>query len=205
MSKKRKATVSERTGSPFVPQKPELIAYGISIALLAFSFSYVKVSSLSEILAVLPTVIATSIVVEFVKTFVLVAYARSRGVWTEHRLWYFGLAAFVLTTFAFRMPFSSPSRNLYHSPKFTVRLGVILSSATILISLAFAGLFFALLVSGFAAVGATGLAMCLIGAFLDTFPVAPMNGKALFDHNRILWAVLFAAVTALYGAWMLLL
>jgi cytochrome b561 len=188
-----------------MPKKPELIAYGISIALLAFSFSYVKVSSLAEILAVLPTVFATSIVVEFAKTFVLVAYARSRGVWTEHRLWYFGLATFVLTTFAFRMPFSSPSRNLYHSPKFTKRLGAILASASVLMSLAFAGLFFGLMLSGFAAIGATGLAMCLIGAFLDTFPVTPMNGKAIFDHNKTLWTVFFVAVTAFYGAWMFLL
>jgi hypothetical protein len=205
MSSKRKLSVGEKTGSSFVPSKSEAIAYCISIALLAFSFSYVKVNSPSEILVILPTIFATSIVVEFVKTFVLVAYARSRGVWTEHKLWYFGLVTFIVTTFAFRVPFSSPSRNVHHSPKFTKRMDAILSSFAILISLAFAGLFFALLVSGFTGIGSTGLAMCIICAFFDTFPIAPMKGKSIFDHSKKLWVAVFTTTLLLYGTWLLLL
>jgi hypothetical protein len=205
MLSKRKPVVEEKRGSPFVPKKPEVLAYCISIAVLAFSFSYVKVNSIAEILVVLPTIFATSIIVEFVKTFVLVAYARSRGVWTEHKLWYLGLATFIVTTFAFRVPFSSPSRSVHHSPKYTKRLGAILSSAAVLISLAFAGLFFVLLVSGLTGIGSTGLAMCLIAAFFDTFPVAPMKGRAIFEHSKILWAALFMMTLSLYGAWLLLL
>jgi hypothetical protein len=94
IASKRKLSVSEKTGSPFLPIKPEVIAYCISIAVLAFSFSYVKVNNLAEILVVIPIIFATSILVGFVQKFALVAYARSRGVWTEHRNWYFGLAIF---------------------------------------------------------------------------------------------------------------
>jgi hypothetical protein len=205
MSSKQKLSVGEKVGSPFVPKKAEVIAYCISIAVLAFSFSYVKVDTLAEILVVLPTIFVTSIVVEFVKTFTLVAYARRIGVWTEHKLWYFGLATFVVTTLAFRVPFSSPSRSVHHGPKLTTRLGAILSSAAILISLAFAGFFCVLLISGFTAIGSAGLAMCLISAFFDTFPVAPMNGKKIFDHKKILWSVLFIVTLVLYGAWLFLL
>lgn len=204
ISSKRKLVVGEKMGSPFVPKKPEAIAYCISIAVLAFSFSYVKVNTLAEILTVLPTIFATSIIVEFVKTFVLVAYARSRGVWTEHKLWYFGLATFIVTTLAFRIPFSSPSRSVHYAPKFTKRLGAILSSAAILISLAFAGLFFILLMSGFTAIGSTGLAMCIISAFFDTFPITPMNGREIFDHSKTLWIALFMVTVALYVSWLLL-
>jgi hypothetical protein len=205
MASKRKLAVDEKTGSPFVPKKPEVIAYCISIALLALSFSYVKVDNLSDILLVLPTILATSVIVEFVKTFVLIVYARSRGVWTEHKLWYLGLATFVVTTFAFRVPFSSPTRSVYYAPKFTKRMGAILSSAAILISLAFAGLFFVLLISGFTMIGSTGLAMCIISAFFDTFPIAPMRGKTIFNHSKILWAALFIVTLFLYGTWLLLL
>lgn len=205
MSSKRKLSIGEKTGSPFVPNKSEAIAYCVSIAVLALSFSYVKANTLAEILVVLPTILATSVIVEFVKTFVLVVYARSRGVWTEHKLWYFGLATFVVTTFAFRVPFSSPTRSAHYAPKFTKRLDAILSSAAILITLAFAGLFFVLLISGFTMIGSTGFAMCIISAFFDTFPISPMKGKKIFDHSKMLWATLFITILLLYGTWLLLL
>jgi len=170
---------------------------------LSLSFSYVKVSSLNQILAVLPTILATSILVTFVKTFVIVAYVRSRGVWTEHKLWYFGLATFAVTTLAFRVPFSSPTRRV-QSHESSSRLEGILSIAEIGIGLVFAAAFFVLLVNGFTLIGSTGLAMCLIGAFFDSFPLTPMNGKTLYEYKKKLWAIFFLITLVLYFAWLLL-
>ena len=201
---KRKLAVDEKKGSPFLPTKPEVLAYGISIVILSLSFSYVKVSSLTQILSVLPTILVTSILVSFVKTFVLVSYVRSRGVWTEHKIWYFGLATFAVTTLAFRVPFSSPTRRAQYSPKSTKRLEGLLSLAEIGIALVFAAAFFVLLVGGFTLVGSTGLAMCLIGAFFDTFPLTPMNGKTLYEYKKKLWAIFFVITLALYAAWLLI-
>ncbi|PVX25013.1 MAG: hypothetical protein CW691_05860 [Candidatus Bathyarchaeum sp.] len=205
LASKRKLEVDEKRGSIFLPTKPELIAYAISIMLLAFSFSYVKVSSLGDILTVLPTILATSILVGFVKSFVTITYARRRGVWTEFKLWYFGLAIFIITTFAFRVPFSSPTRNVNHSPKMTKQLSAKLSIFSILITLVFAGLFFGLLLAGNTVIGGTGLAMCLIGAFFDTFPIAPLYGKKIFDNNKLVWTGLFVSTLAFYIAWLFLL
>jgi hypothetical protein len=204
MASKSKLSVAERAGLPFVPKKSEVVAYCVSIAVLASAFSYVKANGLVEFVVVLPVILATSVVVEVVKTFVLIAYARSRSVWTEHKLWYFGLATFIVSTLAFRVPFSSPSRSVHYSPKFTARLGAVLACASIVISLVFAGFFFVLLICGFAAVSTTGLAMCIIGAFFDTFPIAPMNGKAIFNYKKTLWAVFFIVTLILYVAWLLL-
>ena len=204
VSSKRKLVVTEQVGSPFLPTKPELLTYIISTLFLAFSFSYVKVSSLSQILIVLPSILATSILVGFAKTFFSIAYSRSRGVWTEHKLWYFGLATFIVTTFAFRMPFSSPTRTVHYGPKFTEHIGAVLSSASILISLAFAGIFGVLMLGGFTVIGGTGLAMCIIGAFFDTFPIEPMSGKDLLNHSKALWAGLFMVTLAIYASWLLL-
>ena len=161
-------------------------------------------SNLSQILLVLPAIFATSIVVGFAKTFFSTAYSRSRGIWTEHKLWYFGLATFIITTFAFRMPFSSPTRTVHYGPKFTERIGAVLSSASILISLAFAGFFGVLLLGGFTVIGGTGLAMCIIGAFFDTFPIQPMGGKEILNHSKPLWAGLFIVTLAVYVSWLLL-
>lgn len=201
---KRKMTVTEKKGSRFVPTKTEAVAYAVSIGVLAVSFSYVKANNLTEILSVLPMILATSIFVSFVKIFVSIVYSRHKGVWTEIKLWYFGLATFLVTTFAFRMPFSSPSRTVHHSEKYTKRLGAVLAVTSILMDFAFAGLFGLLLLGGFALVGSTGLAMCLISAFFNTFPVSPMNGKDVFDHSRLLWAVMFVVTLCLYGAWLML-
>jgi hypothetical protein len=204
MSSKRKQTVGEKTGSPFMPTKSEAIAYCISIAVLGFCFSYVKVDSLPQIPVVLPTILGTSILVGFVKAFISIVYSRKRGVWTEHKLWYLGLATFLVTTLAFKVPFSSPSRSVHYEPKSTKRLEAIVSSAEIFISLAFAGFFCLLLIGGFKAIGSIGLAMCIIGAFFDTFPIAPMGGRTIFDHSKILWTALFTLTLALYVSWLLL-
>jgi predicted neutral ceramidase superfamily lipid hydrolase len=204
VASKRKLMVDEKRGSIFLPTRSEFLAYATSIVLLAFSFSYVKVSSLGDILAVLPTVFATSIFVGFVKSFITITYARRRGVWTEFKLWYFGLVTFIITTFVFRVPFSSPTRSVNHAPKMTKRLSVTLSVFSIVMSLAFAGLFFVLLLTGNEVIGGTGLAMCLIGAFFDTFPISPLYGRKIFDYSKPVWAVLFVTTLAFYSVWLLL-
>jgi len=203
MSSRRKPALGEKAGSPFLPTKPEVLAYAVSLLVLTISFSYVKVPDFTQIMTVLPTILATAIIVEFVKNFSTVAFARSLGVWTEHRLWYFGLAMFLVTTFAFGTPFSSPSRTLYHVPQVTKRREGLVASVTILVTLAFAALFFALLVSGFTLIGSTGLAMCSIMAFLDAFPISPMNGKAVYNYNKAAWAALFATTLAAYLSWLI--
>jgi hypothetical protein len=58
--------------------------------------------------------------------------------------------------------------------------------------------------SGFTAIGSTGLAMCIISAFFDTFPITPMNGREIFDHSKTLWIALFMVTVALYVSWLLL-
>ena len=203
ISSRRKLRIGEKAGSTYLPTKSEAIVYGVSLIVLALSFSYVKTSSIDQIMAVLPTVLATSIIVGFAKTYILEVYARSRGVWTEQRLWYLGLAMFVLTTVAFRVPFSSPSRSVHCTPKYTKNFAGTISYASVLLTLGFAAIFFALAKTGFALIGSTGLAMCIIGAFFDTFPIEPMNGKSIYKHSKTLWAILFAITLTLYVTWLL--
>jgi outer membrane protein assembly factor BamB len=202
IASKRKLKIEEKEGSPYLPTKSEIIVYLVSILILTFSFAYVKVDSLSQFLMVLPTFIGTSLLVGLVRTYILTIYARRRGVWTEYKLWYFGVAMFLISTVAFRAPFSSPTRRVHHSKNFTQRLGCYLSIAAVFITLGFAGFFFILLKSGFVLIGGTGLAMCLITAFFETFPIKPMSGIDIYKYNKALWAILFLATLALYGAWL---
>ena len=170
ISSKRKLQVEKKTWSSYLPTKSELVVYGISTLILTLSFAYVKVINLNDLMTILPTFLATSILVAVVKNYVLTAYSRRKGVWTEYKLWYFGIAMFLVSTLAFRVPFSSPSRKVHHSENFTERLSGFLECAGIFITLAFAGLFYIISRTQFALIGSTGLAMCLISAFFDTFP-----------------------------------
>lgn len=205
VASKRKLGIMEKSGSPFLPTSSELVTYAVSIVVLALSFSFVKVTDLSQIFIILPTVLATSILVAFVKTFSVIAFLRTKGVWTEYKLWYFGLAVFLITTLAFKVPFSSPTRKVHVDKNYTKRLGAIVSSIEIIITLAFAAVFFVLLLSGLTLIGSTGLAMCIIAAFFDTFPFPPMSGKEIFKLSKILWVSFFIITLILYICWLLFL
>jgi outer membrane protein assembly factor BamB len=201
ISSKRKLKVDEKKGSPYLPTKSETLVYGLSILFSTLAFSYVKVSSLDQILIILPTFFATSILVSFARTYILAVYSRRRGVWTEYKLWYFGLGMFLVSTLAFRTPFSSPTRTVHHSHNFTERLGGFLSSAALLITLGFGAFFYVLYKSGFVLIGGTGLAMCLISSFFDTLPIEPMGGKDIYKYNKALWGILFVVTLSLYASW----
>jgi hypothetical protein len=202
IASKRKLKVDEKTGSPYLPTKSEAIVYGLSILFSTFAFSYVKVNNLDQILIIIPTFFATSILVSFARTYILTVYTRRKGVWTEYKLWPFGVGLFLLSTLAFRTPFSSPTRTVRHSKNFTPKLAGLLSLAAIFITLGFGAFFFVLYNNGFALIGGTGLAMCLISAFFDTFPFKPMGGSDVYKYNKALWGFLFVITLTLYVLWM---
>jgi Zn-dependent protease len=124
--------------------------------------------------------------------------ARIQGVWTEHRLWYFGLTMFLFSSIVFKVPFSSPSRLTHHSPKFTKRSLGLVAAAQVTISIALAAVFYAIFISGFTLIGNIGIIMCLTMAFFDSIPIPPMNGKDIYDWSKICWIVLFITTFILY-------
>jgi YVTN family beta-propeller protein len=203
VASRREKEAVEKVGSLFKPTGPEIVAYIVAIIVLGISFAYVKVITLSQIWVLLPVFILTSIIVGFVQKFVSIAYLRSKGVWSEHSIWPLGLILFLFTTFAFRVPFSSPTRST-HSKKYSEHLGATAAVLEILISLVFAGFFFVLLKVGYPSVGGAGLSMCVIGSFFGTFPIPPMSGRDIFKHSKGLWAGLFVATLAVFVAWLML-
>jgi fatty acid desaturase len=203
VASRRKLAVERKNGSLFKPTKAEAIAYATSIIVLAVSFSYVKVITFNQIWGLLPYFFFTSVLVGFVQKFVSISYLRSKDVWSEHKIWPMGLILFLFTTFAFRVPFSSPTQSVNEESKTAEKLGAIASTFEILISLAFAGLFFLLLKGGYAAIGGAGLDMCVIGSFFGTFPLSPLSGKEIFSQSKRLWAGLFIASLIIFVVWLI--
>jgi Zn-dependent protease len=198
VSSKRKLVIAEKRGNPFKLTKLEVASYTVALSILTFAFVYAKVQTLDDVLVVLPTILVTSIIVEFVKNFTVETVARKLGVWTEHRLWYFGVAAFLLSTLAFRTPFASPSRNIHYSKSFTKRSLGLVSATSVFIGFAFAVIFGVIFVSGFTLIGSIGMVMALTIAFFEALPIPPMSGKDIYDWSHSLWAGLFAATSVMY-------
>jgi hypothetical protein len=40
-------------------------------------------------------------------------------------------------------------------------------------------------------------------ALFDSIPIAPMNGKDIYDWNKLAWAAQFLASSTLYAIWLL--
>jgi hypothetical protein len=90
-----------------------------------------------------------------------------------------------------------------NSKKFTEKAAAMVSASGVLISLAFAGLFFLLLMGGNTAVGGAGLSMCVLGSLSSILPISPMSGRDIFGHSKRLWAILFITTIVIFGAWLL--
>ena len=198
ISSKRKLAIGPYAHPPFTVTKLEAVSYAVSLSILTFAFTYVKAATLNDILIIAPTVLATSIIVEFTKNYVIAVVARIEGVWTEHRLWYFGLTLFLFSSLVFRVPFSSPSRLTHNAPKFTQKSMGLVSAAQVLIAMAFAAVFFGFFINGYTLIGNIGIVMCLTMAFFDSIPIPPMNGKDIYDWSKVLWTGLFTAAFTLY-------
>lgn len=185
--------------------KQEIFSIIVSLAVVTFAFSYAKAETLNHILPLIRIVLVTAVIVDLVKDLVREAVAKSQGVWSEYRLWYFGLAMFLISAIVFKAPFSSPNRVRHHSPKFTKRSTGLVSLTAVIVPLVFAAIFYLLFVNGFTLIGNMGLVICLTAAFFDIIPIPPMNGKDIYDWSKALWLILFVTCFAPYTLCLLLL
>ena len=197
ISSKRQLVIEPKQGSIFILSRIEVFAYLASLAVMTFAFAYSGAGSFDDFILLIPTVLATSVVVGLTKNLLTELYARTLGVWAEHRLWHLGLTTFLFSTIVFKTPFSSPSRIVNHSPKFTPRTQGLVASASVVASLAFSVVFYALLSLGYTYIGSIGLGMCILGALFDTLPIAPMNGRDIYDWSIPIWAAQFILTLAL--------
>jgi outer membrane protein assembly factor BamB len=205
VSSKQKTEVLKKSGPLLTPTKPEVLAYSSSIILLCVGWSYAMATSMDQIWELLPIILVSSVLVGLVQEYLAIVFLRRRGVWSEHKIWPLGFILFLITAFAFKVPFSSPTRSSHASTKNTERLVARAAGLEIIIGLAFAGFFFLLMKAGNEAIGGAGLAMCVIGSLSGTLPLSPMSGKDIFDYSKRRWAELFMIVVIVFGAWLFLL
>ena len=203
VSSKRSQVIDDSNGSVFLLTKLELVAYAVTILVLTLAFSYSGAGTMEEFLIILPTVLTTSVVVGLIKNLLMELIARLQGVWAEYRLWYLGLTTFTFSTLIFKTPFSSPSRIIHHDPLSTTKTGGVTATASVMIALGFAAVFYLIQILGFPLIGSIGLASCLLSAFFETIPIPLMNGKDIWAWNKIIWTAVFLVSLILYTLWLL--
>ncbi len=198
LAAKREIVVDPREAFPFVITARELVCIIVASTALTICYSYAKTGDISQIPSILLIVFTASIVVKLTEDLVKEFLARHMGIWAEYRVWYLGLVALVVSSFVFRAPFSDPGRVGFHSRRFTKRSVGLVSLSGLLVYLAFAGIFYVILIMGYLLIGSLGILICLTSAFFNAFPVPPVDGKSIFDWNKLVWLSVFATSLVLY-------
>jgi len=129
--------------------------------------------------------------------------ARRTGQTAELQFWGLGTAMLVLSAWIFGYLFASPSRNLFQKgPDLSPRTIAMVNLAGPAMSVAVAMASLLLLpLGGLAAfAGQTLFTMNLLNGVYSLVPFDPMDGKAVFDWNRSVWAAVFFPLLAVYAA-----
>jgi hypothetical protein len=204
ISSKSDVAVEAVKGTIFKITKVELIAYLIALVMLTIAFSYTGTATLQEMLVAIPLVLATSVLIEFLKNYVLNVFSRSRRVWAEYRIWPPGLFMFLVSAFVFKTPFSSPSKSGQNEGEKVDTVGGLIAVNSVLIVLALGGVFYYLKTQGISNIGNIGLGMCLLSTFFDSLPIPPLNGKEIWDWSKVASILLLAVTLALNLYWIMI-
>lgn len=185
--------------APLILTRQELVPLSIAGGTLALAFSYGLAPTLGDILPLLPLTLATAMGVELIKELARELTARRTGNWSEYRIWPLGLITMTISTALFKAPFSVPGKSWFHMASPSKRNEGMIAAASSVAGLLAAGVFFVLLLSGARTLGSMGLSISLALALYELIPTPPLNGKAVFDWSKPLWALLFAFSAVLYG------
>jgi Zn-dependent protease len=184
---------------PFVLTREELFPLSFAGVTLALAFSYSLAPTAGDILLLLPVTLATAVLIELSKELARELVARRTGNWSEYRIWPLGLICMVVSTVLFRAPFSVPGKSWFYMSSPSKRSEGMIATASSVVGFLAAGVFFVLVLMGARTLGSMGLSVSLALALYELIPTSPLNGKAVFDWNKAVWTVLFAAALILYG------
>jgi len=176
----------------------EILAFALGAVTLTFCFSYAIAGATTAILNVVPVVFVTVVVAELVYWLTMEIVARSMGIWSEYRVWPIGIGMLLVFTLAFRSPFCVAGRSKFQCANPTKRSIGLISLSGPVACLLLGGIFAMLLSFGYEQLGSLGVMVCMTKATFDLIPTPPMNGKEIFDWNKIIWLMLILPSAASY-------
>jgi len=174
----------------------ELLSLLFSAVALLTVFVYVEVNGLPnfwnmEYLSAAVPQVLISVVFVFVSSQVFsMVGAKVLSVWSEFKLWLYGLVALVITGIVFKIPFASPGKMEYQGDLDRKKAGLIATSE-ILCILILSIPFYLFYILGFTTMGDAGLLMTVMTACYSAFPFKPLGGEAIFRYHKGLWIATF--------------
>ncbi|UCE29010.1 MAG: VWA domain-containing protein [Candidatus Bathyarchaeota archaeon] len=198
LASKTQKGVGTKEFSRLMVTQTEVLAFVLGAATLTFCFSYAVAGATTRILSVVPIVFVAVAVVELVYWLTMEVVARRMGIWSEYRVWPMGIIMLLVFTLAFRSPFCVAGRSEFQSAKPAKRVIGLISLSGPVACLLLGGLFAVLLSFGYEQLGSLGVMVCMTKATFDLIPTRPMNGKEIFNWNKIIWLMLFLPGAASY-------
>jgi hypothetical protein len=181
----------------------ELVSLLFAISILLVVFTYVEVNGLpkfadvSFLLATVPSVLLSVVMIFLVSQLLENVTAVKLNVWSEFRIWIYGLVALIITSILFFVPFASPGKMEYQGAIDTRKAGLI-ASIIVLSSFMFCLPFSLFHWFGFPTLADAGLMLSLMTAFYSSFPFKPLEGKVIFHYNSQLWLLTFLTSFTLF-------
>lgn len=174
----------------------ELLSLLFSAIILLAVFVYVEVHGVPNflnreyLLAAVPHVLI-SVVFVFVSSQIFsIISAKALNVWSEFKIWLYGLTALLITGIIFMIPFASPGRMEYQGDIDRKKAGLTATSKVLCI-LVLSIPFYLFYTLGFATIGDAGLMMTMMTACYTAFPFKPLEGEAIFRYHKVLWTAIF--------------
>jgi hypothetical protein len=198
LASKTQKEVGTKEFSRLMVTQTEVLAFVLGAATLTFCFSYAVAGATTRILTVVPIVFVAVAVVELVYWLTMEVVARRMGIWSEYRVWPMGIIMLLVFTLAFRSPFCVAGRSEFQNVRPTKRAIGLISLSGPVACLLLGGLFAVLLSFGYEQLGSLGVMVCMTKATFDLIPTRPMNGKEIFNWNKIIWLMLFLPGAASY-------
>jgi hypothetical protein len=180
-----------------------LLSLVISATALVVVLSYVELNGLSgflnvsELMSVMPSVLITVVLFLVIKETVTLIIGEMLNVLCELKVWLHGLVALLISGLGFLLPFGSPWRTDYEGDLDARGVGLI-GTLKILCDLVLMIPFYGFTLLGYELIGDAGLLLTTMSAYYSSFPLRPLEGRAVFEYNKALWASLFAGSLALF-------
>jgi hypothetical protein len=187
----------------------DMFIAGFSMLISTIVFGYVAANGLPDFLhmSVLSVIIPMALIAATIDRiagelteFSILKMFKLQG---ELELWLYGIIAFLVSGFIFRIPFSTPVRFTYEDERFVEKTRVFIKILDRVLALPLLIPFSIMIMLGFRILGDLGILMCLTKIFYSLVPVKPMVGKDIFDYSRRVWISIFAPMMILYFTWIL--
>ncbi len=196
--KRRKPEVKKHEPLFFGFSLQEILVAVIGALLLGGAFSYVRGTLFSLEPLVIMIIVAgmTSVIHELTHRYVAYHY-KAR---TEFKFWDVGTLTLIITSLI-GQPFASPARTIIDNPgslNKNVRGFIFLSGPIVSILLSIAFLLLITLNGVFDSIGITGFKLCIMTCVFQMIPIRPLEGRTIFEWNKLVWAVVFFPALIFY-------